>query len=60
MAQTTLSSDFWNYQELRARINKAKLYPTLTKKLKAIAESIFSFETSLDPNDIPRKVAPWG
>ena len=31
----------------------------MTKKLKTKAENIFSFETSLDPNDIPRKSAPW-
>ena len=45
--------------ELHIRINKFKLYPSLTEKLKRKAERIFVFKTFLDPTNIPPLTAPW-
>ena len=45
--------------ELHIRINKFKLYPSLTEKLKRKAERIFVFKNFLDPTNIPPLTAPW-
>ena len=44
--------------ELRIRINKFKLYPSLAQKLKRKAERCFAFQTFLDPTSIPTLSAP--
>ena len=41
------------------RIRKFNLYPSLAKKLKEKSEKKFSFETSLDPSNIPLPSAAW-
>ena len=41
------------------KIRVFKLYPSLTEKLKKIAERNFSFYTSLNPADIPQMTAAW-
>ena len=45
--------------ELHIRINKFKLYPSLTEKLIRKAERIFVFKTFLDPTNVPPLTAPW-
>ena len=45
--------------ELYIRINKFKLYPFLTEKLKRKAERIYVFKTFLNPTNIPPLTAPW-
>ena len=46
-------------QELKMRINKFKLYPSLTKKLKVKNEKNFVFTTSLNPLEIPPITTGW-
>lgn len=46
-------------QELKMRINKFKMYPSLTKKLKVKNEKNFVFTTSLNPLEIPPITTGW-
>ena len=46
-------------QELKMRINKFNLYPSLAKKLKVKNEKNFIFATSLNPLEIPPITTGW-
>ena len=44
-------------QELRMRINRLNLYPSLAERKKR--EKNFSFDTTLNPAEIPPITVPW-
>ena len=46
-------------QDLKMKIRRFKIYPSLTEKIRKRAESNFSFYTSLTPADIPQMTAAW-
>ena len=46
-------------QELQMRINRLNIYPSLAEKLRKKRKKNCSFDTSLNPAEIPPITAPW-
>ena len=49
----------WTHNEMKQRINKFLLYPSLVEKLHKKATKSFNFVTSLHPNNIPLLSNEW-